>query len=65
MIFVPVGYVSEHSKNMKEIHGGSPYGSGTFGIDNHPSEIEKKKWQKIKENILVELFSNIGKAPNK
>jgi len=42
MIYVPLGYVSEHLSNMTEIHGGSPYGSGTYGIDNHPSQLEKK-----------------------
>ncbi|GBG32834.1 NADPH dehydrogenase quinone FQR1 [Hondaea fermentalgiana] len=42
MIFVPLGYSSELQKDMKEIHGGSPYGAGTYGIENTPTELEKE-----------------------
>ncbi|CEG41450.1 nad h:quinone type iv [Plasmopara halstedii] len=30
MTFVPLGYRSKHLLNMDEIHGGSPWGAGTF-----------------------------------
>jgi len=42
LIYVPFGYVSQHLTNMTEVHGGSPYGSGTFGIENHPTKLEKQ-----------------------
>lgn len=44
MIFVPIGYSNPSLlMNMNEIHGGSPYGAGTFaGTDGSrwPSELE-------------------------
>ncbi|KAJ3564662.1 hypothetical protein NP233_g8150 [Leucocoprinus birnbaumii] len=47
MIFVPLGYKTAFPllMNMEEIHGGSPWGAGTFaGADGsrRPSELEKK-----------------------
>jgi len=30
MIYVPIGYSDPSLFNMEEIHGGSPYGAGTF-----------------------------------
>jgi NAD(P)H dehydrogenase (quinone) len=30
MIFVPIGYSNPSLFNMDELHGGSPYGAGTF-----------------------------------
>ena len=44
MIFVPLGYADPTIFNMEEVHGGSPYGSGTFaGPDGSrmPSDLEK------------------------
>lgn len=43
MIFVPQGYTNPAMFNMEEVHGGSPYGPGTFaGADGsrQPSAIE-------------------------
>jgi len=43
MIFVPIGYTCPLLFNMEEIHGGSPYGAGTYaGADGSrmPSELE-------------------------
>jgi len=42
MIYVPIGYTAPEMQNMTEIHGGSPYGSGTYGQDHRPSDLEKK-----------------------
>lgn len=44
MIFVPLGYGCKSLMDMSEIHGGSPYGAGTFsGGDGarQPTELEK------------------------
>jgi NAD(P)H dehydrogenase (quinone) len=43
MIFVPLGYVNPSLFNMTEIHGGGPWGAGTFsGPDGarQPTELE-------------------------
>jgi NAD(P)H dehydrogenase (quinone) len=43
MVFVPLGYVESKLFVMDEVHGSSPYGSGTFaGLDGSrmPSELE-------------------------
>jgi len=43
MIFVPLGYVNPSLFNMNEIHGGGPWGAGTFsGPDGSrtPTELE-------------------------
>uniref|UniRef100_A0A061SN82 NAD(P)H dehydrogenase (quinone) n=1 Tax=Tetraselmis sp. GSL018 TaxID=582737 RepID=A0A061SN82_9CHLO len=43
MIYVPLGYSSRKLTDMSEVHGGSPYGAGTFaGADGSriPSELE-------------------------
>jgi len=43
MIFVPLGYVNPSIFNMNEVHGGGPWGAGTFtGPDGsrQPTEIE-------------------------
>ena len=45
MVFVPLGYVEPKVFNLDEVHGGSPYGSGTFaGSDGSrmPSDLEKE-----------------------
>ena len=45
MIYVPMGYSTPLLFDLKEVHGGSPYGSGTIaGPDGSrmPSEHEKK-----------------------
>eukprot|EP00612_Vaucheria_litorea_P002941 CAMPEP_0171462184 /NCGR_PEP_ID=MMETSP0945-20130129/6325_1 /TAXON_ID=109269 /ORGANISM="Vaucheria litorea, Strain CCMP2940" /LENGTH=189 /DNA_ID=CAMNT_0011988663 /DNA_START=176 /DNA_END=745 /DNA_ORIENTATION=+ len=45
MLFVPLGYTTPLLFNMDELHGGSPYGAGTFaGTDGsrQPTELEKK-----------------------
>ena len=48
MIYVPIGYGKTFGKyltNLKEIHGGSPYGSGTLAApmgDRQPSDLEKE-----------------------
>lgn len=44
MVFVPMGYVDPSAFSMDEIHGGSPWGSGTYaGPDGsrQPSDLEK------------------------
>ncbi|KAG5175656.1 flagellar associated protein [Tribonema minus] len=44
MIFVPLGYTTPLLFNMDEVHGGSPYGAGTFaGPDGsrQPTQLEK------------------------
>eukprot|EP00178_Gracilaria_changii_P023534 TRINITY_DN71195_c0_g1_i1.p1 TRINITY_DN71195_c0_g1~~TRINITY_DN71195_c0_g1_i1.p1 ORF type:complete len:215 (-),score=39.58 TRINITY_DN71195_c0_g1_i1:32-676(-) len=43
MLFVPMGYSNPAVMNLDEVHGGSPYGPGTFaGADGsrQPSELE-------------------------
>jgi len=43
MIFVPIGYGNPSLFNMDEVHGGSPYGAGTFaGGDGsrQPTQLE-------------------------
>lgn len=43
MIFVPIGYSDPSLFNMDEVHGGSPYGAGTFAGpkgDRMPSALE-------------------------
>jgi len=43
MVFVPLGYANPKQTDMSEIHGGSPYGCGTYaGPDGkrQPTEIE-------------------------
>jgi len=43
MIYVPIGYSDPSLFNMDEIHGGSPYGAGTFAGpkgDRQPSALE-------------------------
>ncbi|CAF3320500.1 unnamed protein product [Rotaria socialis] len=43
MIFVPIGYSSPLLMNLTEIHGGSPYGAGTFSAPDgkrQPSQLE-------------------------
>lgn len=43
MIYVPIGYSSPLLFNMDEIHGGSPYGAGTFAGptgSRQPSKLE-------------------------
>lgn len=47
IIFVPLGYASVFGQltNLTEVHGGSPWGAGTFaGADGsrQPSELEKE-----------------------
>ncbi|KAK9360726.1 hypothetical protein V1504DRAFT_391767, partial [Lipomyces starkeyi] len=47
MIFVPLGYSTSFAQltNLKEVHGGSPWGAGTFaGGDGsrQPSALEKE-----------------------
>merc|ERR1711991_480260 len=45
MIYVPTGYSFPKMFDMNEIHGGSPYGAGTFaGADGsrQPSDLEKE-----------------------
>lgn len=45
MVFVPMGYTNPKMFNMDEVHGGSPYGSGTLaGPDGSrmPSDLEKE-----------------------
>jgi NAD(P)H dehydrogenase (quinone) len=45
MVFVPLGYVEPKVFSFDEIHGASPYGSGTFaGPDGSrmPSALEKE-----------------------
>jgi len=45
MLFVPIGYSSPLLGNMDEIHGGSPYGAGTYaGSDGSrkPTDLELK-----------------------
>ena len=45
MVFVPLGYVEPKVFNMDEVHGATPYGSGTFaGPDGsrQPSDLEKE-----------------------
>jgi NAD(P)H dehydrogenase (quinone) len=44
MVFVPLGYVDPKLFSFDEIHGGSPYGAGTYaGVDGsrQPSDLEK------------------------
>ena len=47
MIYVPIGYgktFGQHLTNLKEIHGGSPYGAGTLAGPmggRQPSDLEK------------------------
>jgi len=43
MIYIPLGYQDPSLFNMEEIHGGSPYGAGTFAGakgDRQPSALE-------------------------
>lgn len=43
MIYVPIGYTDPSLFNMDEIHGGSPYGAGTYAGpkgDRQPSNLE-------------------------
>jgi len=43
MIFVPIGYTDRSLMNNDELHGGSPYGAGTFAGpagDRKPTELE-------------------------
>jgi NAD(P)H dehydrogenase (quinone) len=45
MVFVPLGYVEPKVFSYDEVHGASPYGSGTFaGADGsrQPSDLEKE-----------------------
>jgi len=45
MMYIPIGYSAPELMNLNEIHGGSPYGSGTItGPDGSrmPSELERK-----------------------
>ena len=45
MVFVPLGYVEPKVFSYDEIHGASPYGSGTFaGPDGsrQPTDLEKE-----------------------
>merc|ERR1711991_55279 len=45
MVYVPIGYSSQNLLNMKEIHGGSPYGAGTLSDGDgsrQPSKLEKE-----------------------
>jgi len=45
MLFVPMGYTSQLSTNMDEVHGGSAYGAGTYaGGDGSrkPTDLELK-----------------------
>jgi NAD(P)H dehydrogenase (quinone) len=44
MVYVPIGYSSPNLLNLKEIHGGSPYGAGTLSDGDgsrQPSQLEK------------------------
>ena len=44
MVFVPLGYVDPKMFTLEEVHGGTPYGCGTFaGADGsrQPSDLEK------------------------
>lgn len=42
IIFVPIGYGNKALMDLKEVHGGSPYGAGTFAGDGSrvPSALE-------------------------
>jgi len=45
MLFVPMGYTTPDLMNLTEVHGGSPYGSGTLsGPDGkrQPTDLEKR-----------------------
>ena len=45
MLFVPMGYSTPLLFDLNELHGGSPYGSGTIAAGDgsrQPSELEKK-----------------------
>ena len=45
IVYIPLGYSTDLLSNMDEIHGGSPYGSGTLSKNDGsrlPSELEKK-----------------------
>lgn len=45
MCFVPLGYTEPKVFSFDEVHGGTPYGSGTFaGADGsrQPSDLEKE-----------------------
>ena len=60
IIFVPLGYAKAFAlqSNLDEIHGGSPYGAGTFaGADGsrQPTKLEKLLSPKVK--LSLKLFS--------
>ena len=62
IIFVPLGYAKAFplQTNLEEIHGGSPYGAGTFaGVDGsrQPTKLEKKLLSS-KVNLSTKLFPN-------
>jgi len=45
MVYVPIGYSNANLFNMDEIHGGSPYGAGTFAGPTgarQPTKLEKE-----------------------
>lgn len=45
MVFVPMGYVEPKVFSYDEVHGASPYGSGTFAASDGsrmPSDLEKE-----------------------
>lgn len=55
MIFVPLGYSTPLLFNMDEVHGGSPYGAGTFAAGDgsrQPSELE--------QNVAVHQGKHFG-----
>lgn len=45
MVYVPLGYTHPGFQNMDELHGGSPYGAGTYAKGDgsrQPSDLEKE-----------------------
>lgn len=45
MVFVPMGYVEPKVFSLEEVHGASPYGSGTFAASDgsrQPTDLEKE-----------------------
>lgn len=66
MIYVPTGYAAfEDMANMEEVHGGSPYGAGTFaGADGsrQPSDLEKRI-AKVQGETFAKTASKLSVKP--
>ena len=66
MIYVPMGYSNPKMLDMSEIHGGSPYGPGTFaGGDGsrQPTDTEKEIAKSYGENFAKVVLALIkGRA---